>query len=135
MQPAIRRLFSPIPFFIFLLVTTSCAKEEVPYQLSDEQFINIVTDIHISESASQHLSLAIRDSMVVVYLDQILAIHEVPKEVFEPDYQKLKRDPEKLQFVYAQVIKRLNELKIKKEEKVRKNKMEKGQAKKKTKKK
>ena len=117
MLSIIRIGFPSVFFFLFLLMTTSCTKEETPYQLSDEQLVDIVTDIHISESATQHLSLAFRDSMVVVYLDQILEIHEVPKEVFEPDYQKLKRDPKKLQFIYAKVIEKLNILKRKKEKK------------------
>lgn len=135
MLPTIRIAFPSISLFLLLLTATSCTKEEVPYQLSDEQLIHIITDIHISESASQHLSLAIRDSMVVIYLDQILAINEVPKEVFEPTYQKLKRDPKKLQFIYAKVIERLNVLKLKKEKKKDKKKVDKGQAKKKAKKK
>jgi len=95
---------------------TSCDKAETVYQLSDEQLTDIITDIHISESASQHLTLAFRDSMVLIYLDQILEVHEVSKEVFEPEYQKLKRDPKKLQLIYGKVIERLNKLKIKKKE-------------------
>jgi len=94
--------------FIFFLQLTNCTKEEAPYQLSNEKFVAIISDIHISESATQHLSLAFRDSMVLVYLDQILEIHEVPKEVFEPEYQKLKRDPKKLQLIYGKVIERLD---------------------------
>ena len=101
-------------FFIFLIKTTSCTKDEAVYQLSDEKLTAILTDLHVSESATQHLSLAFRDSMVVVYLGQILEIHEVSKEVFEPEYQKLKRDPKKLQVIYEKVIKRLEKMKLKK---------------------
>lgn len=99
---------------VFLITATNCSKEETPYQLSDEKLVDILSDLHISESATQHLSLAFRDSMVLVYLDQILEIHEVPKEIFEPAYQKLKRDPQKLQIIYGKVIKRLDNLKVKK---------------------
>jgi len=109
-----RVIFQLVVVFIFLVKMTSCAKEETPYQLSDEKLTDIITDIHLSESATQHLSLAFRDSMVQVYLDQILEIHEVPKDIFEPEYQKLKRDPKKLKVIYEKVISKLNELKIKK---------------------
>ena len=128
MLPTIRIGFLAILLFSFLLVITSCTKEEAPYQLSDEQLVDIMTDIHISESASQHLSLLMRDSMVVIYLDQILEIHEISKEIFEPTYQKLKRDPKKLQVIYTKVIDKLNILKVKKEEKKEK-KGEKGKKK------
>ncbi len=111
-----RIIFQLLLVFIFLVKTTSCTKEETVYQLSDEKLTNIITDIHISESATQHLSLSFRDSMVQVYLDQILEIHEVSKDTFEPEYQKLKRDPKKLQLIYGKVIERLNKLKIKKKE-------------------
>lgn len=109
-----RIIFQLVLVFIFLIKMTSCTKEETPYQLSDEKLTNIITDIHISESAAQHLSLGFRDSMALVYLDQILEIHEVSKAIFEPEYQKLKRDPKKLQLIYGKVIERLNKLKIKK---------------------
>lgn len=109
-------IFKWILVFIFFAGVTCCTKEETPYQLSDEQLAAIMADIHISESATQHLSLSFRDSMVLVYLDQVLEIHEVPKESFEADYDRLKRDPKKLQLVYAKVIERLNQLKIKKKE-------------------
>ncbi|GEM_PF-3894062 len=111
-----RIIFQLVLIFIFLIKMTSCDKAETVYQLSDEQLTDIITDIHISESASQHLTLAFRDSMVLIYLDQILEVHEVSKEVFEPEYQKLKRDPKKLQLIYGKVIERLNKLKIKKKE-------------------
>ena len=99
---------------IFLITLTNCKKEETSYEFSDEKLVAIISDLHISESATQHLSLAFRDSMVLVYLDQILEIHEVQKEIFEPEYQKLKRDPKKLQLIYKEVIKRLEKLKVKK---------------------
>ena len=48
----------------FILVTLSfffaCKDKSPIYQLEDEQFIKILADMHISESASQHLSLSVR---------------------------------------------------------------------------
>ncbi len=117
MSSVIKLIFQIIAILILLLNLLSCDKEVSPYQLSDEQLANIITDIHISESATQNLSLAFRDSMVLIYLDQILEIHEVPKEIFEPDYQKLKKDPGKLQLIYGKVIDRLNSLKLNKDKK------------------
>ncbi len=120
----------PLSFLICFLGCTE--KEEFTYKLTDEQLIKILTDLHLSESATQHLSLSYRDSMSVVYLNQILEIHEVPAEVFELDYIILKRDAEKLVGIYDKVIKRLDDLKLKKS----KEASEKGQAsKKRTKKK
>lgn len=100
-----------LPIICFI----GCKEEQdYSYKLTNEKFVEILTDLHISESATQHLSLSYRDSMSIVYLNQILAIHEVPNEVFEAEYNKLKRDPEKLAIVYDLVIKRLNKLKLKK---------------------
>ena len=107
----------------FILVTLSfffaCKDKSPIYQLEDEQFIKILADMHISESASQHLSLSVRDSMAKVYLKQILSIHEVEISVFESEYKRLKNEPSKLKKIYEGVIKRINELKTgkKKEEK------------------
>lgn len=101
-----------------LLLLIICAwgcteKETFTYQLTNEKFVDILSDLHFSESATQHLSLSYRDSMSNVYLGQVLEIHEVPNEVFIPNYNELKRDPQKLALVYELVIKRLNELKLK----------------------
>ena len=112
-QKGMRIIFQGLLFLVLLVEMSSCTKEETIYQLTDEKLINIIADIHISESATQHLSLSLRDSMVQVYLDQILEIHEVSRDVFEPEYQQLKRDPKKLQLIYGKVIERLNKLKIK----------------------
>lgn len=104
-------------FYILLPIIcfVGCKEEDAfNYQLTNEKFVEILTDLHISESATQHLSLSYRDSMAIVYLNQILEIHEVPSDVFEPEYNELKRDPEKLAKVYDLVIKRLNEIKLKK---------------------
>ena len=87
---------------------------EYAYQLTNEQFVEIITDLHISESAAQHLSLSYRDSISKIYLDQILEIHEVPMEIFEPEYEALRQDPKKLVLIYDLVLKRLNDLKSKK---------------------
>ncbi len=113
MRKGMRIIFQWVLFLALLVEASSCTKEETAYQLTDEKLTNIITDIHVSESATQHLSLSLRDSMVQVYLGQILEIHEVSKDVFEPEYQQLKRDPEKLQLIYGKVIERLNKLKIK----------------------
>ncbi|MFK7979705.1 MAG: DUF4296 domain-containing protein [Saprospiraceae bacterium] len=111
-----RIIFQWVLVFALFVDVSSCTKEATPYQLTDEKLTNIITDIHISESATQHLSLSLRDSMVQVYLDQILEINEVSKAVFEPEYQQLKRDPKKLQLIYGKVIERLNKLKIKRKD-------------------
>lgn len=113
-------------FFVgVIFLVFACQKKEESYQLSNEKWTHLLTDIHISESASQHLSLSLRDSMVKIYLDQILEIHDVPKPIFEKEYKRIKMDPAKLRVVYAGVAKRLNELKLKKRKK-NKNKGEEG---------
>lgn len=101
--------------FGFMISCFGCMEEKgYVYNLTDEKLVDILSDLHISESATQHLSLSYRDSMSKVYLNQILEIHEVPKEIFEPEYIELKKDPQKLVVVYDRVIKRLNDLKLKK---------------------
>lgn len=105
---------------IGLMLLIACQKTEPPYQIPNEQWVKILTDMHLSESATQHLSLSLRDSVVEVYLEQILEIHEVPRIIFEPEYERIKKDPAKLQVVYAGVIKRLGELKLKEKAKNKK---------------
>ena len=88
------------------------SRKNPQYQLSDEEIITVLADLHISQAAVEHLSLSLRDSMTNLYLEQVLTINEIPKEIFETDYHQLKEDPEKLKIIYDKVINRLNELKL-----------------------
>ena len=100
---------------ILLLLLLACKEQTITYNIPDETIVKVLADMHISESASSHLSLVSKDSMSKVYLQQVLTIHQVNPELFNEDYEKLKNDPEKLKTIYSKVIETINTMKIKKD--------------------
>ena len=79
------KLFS-ILFLCFLISITSC-KEEIKPQLSDEEMVDILADMHIAESAILSLNRRLKDSVSQVYYKQIFEIHEVEDSVFYKDLE------------------------------------------------
>ncbi len=102
-----------IPMLGALLIASSpaCKKTEYTYALSDEQLSAIISDIHASEAMVKTYDVNSRDSISTVFYQQILEIHEVADSIFEKDFQRLKRNPKKLEELYQKIEKRLEEKK------------------------
>jgi len=104
-----------IPMLGFLLFTSlpACQKTEYSYSLSEEQLRAILLDIHASEAMVKTYDINSRDSISKVFYQQILEIHEIEASIFEKDFQMLKRNPKKLEDLYKNVEKDLEEKKEK----------------------
>jgi len=104
-----------IPMLGALLIASlpACQKTEYNYTLSEDQFRAILLDIHASEAMVKTYDVNSRDSVSQVFYQQILEIHEVEASIFEKDFLMLKRNPKKLEELYKQVEKDLEERKEK----------------------
>jgi len=101
-----------ILFIVALTFSLSaCQKNEYVYSLSDTQIIQILADLHTSEAMTKNFDITLRDSVSKLYYKQILEIHEVSEKVFTNDFEELKRNPTKLELIYKQIDKKLEEKK------------------------
>ena len=86
-------------------------EKPIGYQINDELWVKVLMDIHVAEAAAQQGDIATRDSLRQLYYHQIFEIHDVSKELYEVEMERLKKDPTKLNAIYDQVIHTMKERK------------------------
>jgi hypothetical protein len=96
----------------------SCQEEEIKLQIPDEEMVKILTDLHISEAAILSLNQKIKDSISVIYYQQIFEIHGVTDSIFYHDLKVLRTDSKKLEETYIKVLENIELLTVMKVEKV-----------------
>lgn len=102
-------------FLLFVLSATSCTEQEIEPLIEEPMMIRLLADLHVSEAATQHFEVVIRDSFRQVYYEQIFEIHEIDQALFEEELKNLKKNPKKLNTYYDKVIKLLEKDKMQKE--------------------
>lgn len=90
----------------------SCQEEEINPQIPDETMVKILTDLHISEAAILSLNQKIKDSISVVYYQQVFEIHGVKDSVFYKDLEILRGDAKRLEGVYLKVLENIELLNV-----------------------
>ncbi len=108
------KLFNPLIWIVSIITVSlivSCQEKDASYKIEEEVMVSILLDIHVGEAATQQGDVSQRDSLRILYYNQIFEIHEVSKKVYEEDMELLKRDAEKLAELYDKVIERLKERK------------------------
>ncbi|MFK8008154.1 MAG: DUF4296 domain-containing protein [Saprospiraceae bacterium] len=118
------RLKILILIFCGSLTLLSCQEEAIKPQISDEKMVKILTDLHISEAAILSLNQKIKDSISIVYYQQIFEIHGVTDSVFYKDLETLRGDAKKLEEIYIKVLDNIEVLDVKKVEEVKKDSIE-----------
>lgn len=105
-----------LKLFILLLLTSniflSCKQEEIKLQISDEEMVKILTDLHISEAAILSLNQKLKDSITVIYYQQIFEIHGVTDSVFYSDLEILRKNSKRLEEIYQKVIVEIEQLDV-----------------------
>ena len=104
--------FTKLFFFIFLLFCGTSCKEEIKLTLTDDQMIDVLTDMHIAEAAILSLNKKLKDSVATVYYAQIFEIHGVEDSVFNRDIEILRNDAKHLEDIYQKVIVKIEQLDI-----------------------
>ncbi len=97
-------------FFFISYVFLGSQQEEIELQISDEKMIKILTDLHISEAAILSLNQNIKDSISVVYYQQIFEIHGVQDSIFYQDLEILRKDSKRLEKIYQKVLVEIEQL-------------------------
>lgn len=95
-----------------LLIAGACQRPHTApaegHLLPPEMMVEVLADAHVAEAALQHLHGPKRDSLAQQYYRQIFAIHGIREEDFTSTYEQLRRQPERLDAVYGEVMARLD---------------------------
>jgi hypothetical protein len=83
----------------FLSFFVSCQPEK--QSITNAQLVNIVIDAQILESASNHLSGKLRDSISGVYYEALFKKHKLEKAQFQQIINDLSADPVKAKQIYS----------------------------------
>lgn len=96
---------------LFFTMAIGCNNErQLP--IEEAQLIKILCDIHIAESAIKVVSGTIKDTAATKVYNQIYQIHDVTAADVDTCLYYIKRDPQKMEKVYAKVTDALKEMKI-----------------------
>ncbi len=88
---------------IVLLIGLFSCEEELELPIEEDKLIPMMVDIHIAEVALQQMGQGVRDSMTNMYLGQIFEMHGSNKEDYRKTIDLVRREPELLQRIYAEV--------------------------------
>ena len=102
--------------FVFLTVFIYSCNRERELPIEEDKLVQVLADIHIAESALKDLTGPEKDSAANKLYNQIYTIHNVAAADVDTCLFHLKRDPVKIEAVYAKVLDELNSLKVKKDE-------------------
>lgn len=92
-----------------ILQLTQCKKKrEVP--IPKEVLVKVLADVHIAEAAMYLFSDRIKDSIGLVYHNQIFQIHGITQEDFDQSIEILREDPLLTSIIYTGVYERLDSL-------------------------
>lgn len=98
---------------IAILLIFGCSSKSDPAQrLSNNELVNLLTELHVAEAAVQHLPTTgnIKDSMANIYYNQILEKHQLSREEYEQIMVGIRTEPGMLIKLYDQVIDSLSQL-------------------------
>jgi len=92
-------------FFILMLTigVGACSSEEESLPIPEDRLAKVLVDVHFAEAAMQDVPASIRDSMGLVYYNQIYKIHDITEQELNKSLRLIKEDPEKLEDVYEKV--------------------------------
>ena len=84
----------------------SCQKaEELP--LPPETLVDVIADIHLSESAMYLFNDDIKDSIGRVYYQQVFDIHQIDSTDFNRAIEMIRKDPKLMMQVYRKVFEKI----------------------------
>lgn len=93
--------------FVFLIILTGCKKTEKP-NIAEDKMVNILVDVHLAEAALLGFSEAQKDSLSLIYYNQIYEIHAISEESFKTEMDFLKQHPEYLEKTYKLVLEEID---------------------------
>ncbi len=97
---------------VLLGLCVSCQKKATLGKLPipEEKLIDILLDTYIAENAAQPYYGEEKDSLMKVYYDHIVNIHQVTMNQVNEALDILQKDPNKLELVYGKLIEKIEKL-------------------------
>lgn len=95
--------------FIFFTLCSCGEQDELP-TIPIETMSKIMGDVHMAEGALLNVPYARKDSMRIVYYEQIYEIHGVSEESFRQDIEYYQTHPKVMEGLYEIVIKNLGKM-------------------------
>ena len=86
-----------------MLLFSFCQKQ-ANYTLSEEQLVEILADVHVAESVINKAGKELKDSMILLYMDQIYQIHKITEAEYIANLELLKKDPKKMSAIYEKIL-------------------------------
>ncbi len=92
--------------FLFLIVfLSSCGNKKVELTIPEDKLIKIFFDLHSAEYIINRASVNEKDSLVIIYRDQIFKLHNVDKREFEKNLKIIQANPQYFKDFYEKVNK------------------------------
>ena len=105
---------------LLLLLIIGCTPSKVELNTDREKLNSVVVDLYYAEAALKDLDISIKDSLSLIYRQQIAEIHSVDMDLIEKDLITLQKDAEVYQNFHQAVedsvavkLKRIEKEKIK----------------------
>lgn len=108
MNKYILRCFFVLSCFIWFL---SCNTQNSNLRIEEDKLKKIFFDFHSAEYIVNRAPSNMKDSLKILFQQQIFSIHEVTKEDFMHDLELMKKNPEKFYKFYEQIESYSQELK------------------------
>jgi hypothetical protein len=97
--------------FIFVVFgIAACQQNNFTPVIDEDILVKVVVDLHIAEVSLKKTSGFEKDSLLVVYKDQIIERHKLNLDDLEKDLVDMKSHPEYFQKFYDKVVQTLEEL-------------------------
>ena len=95
---------------VALLFILGCSKPKAELTIPEEEFVKVLADAHLIESALSTNYGVIKDSLTQLYYSQLYEIHGIDETSFRSNLAVLETDPKLMKAVYAKVMDHLSKL-------------------------
>ena len=97
--------------FICLVLSACLARHIEPEnKISDSTMVNIMTDLYALNAAFAETFGTVKDSISSVYMKQIEKQYSITKAQLEENLEYLRSDPVKLDSIFNQILRKIDEL-------------------------
>jgi len=100
-------MFKVSVYSLLIILTAMLLSCETKLKNDEEKLVEMITDFYIAKVALERYPPQDRDSVYMVFTEQIFKIHDVTKSSFEYDILQLEKDPKKYQLILDKVTSKL----------------------------
>lgn len=105
-----------VPLF-FIVLLSACEEKKYQPLIDENVMVNVVADLQLAEEALKKSPQAQKDSLKILYKQQILQIHNIEEDLLEIELLNMKDHPDYFKDFFDKVVERLEVLENKKKAK------------------